>query len=356
MTLELLKELSEIDGTPGFEKEVRDVMKREFNKVADEITFDKLGSVIGILNGDASGPRIMITGHMDETGFMVNDITNDGFIKFQVNGGFWSQVLLSQKVTITTRECKKYTGVIGSKPPHILSPEDKSKPFDIKDMFIDIGVYSKEEAVSLGIRTGDMITPKTDFEVLGNKDFVLGKAWDCRIGCAALIEIMNRLKGIKIPNTLYAVGTVMEEAGCRGAQVSAYKIKPDIGIAIDVGIGNDIPSGDGLHCKLGEGPQILIYDSGTVGHRYLRELLESICDEKKIKYQSAILKGGATDAKSISLANDGTPSLSICLPARYIHSHTSIINLKDFEATVEMLVELIKRLDSKTVQKLTYEY
>ena len=175
--LTMLKDLTDADAIAGNEREAREVMERYLKPLADEISYDRLGSIIGLKKGNEEGPKIMVSGHLDEVGFMVSKITDEGFIKFQTIGGWWSQVMLSQQVTITTRDGKKVHGVIGSVPPHILSAEERKKPFEIKQMFIDIGVSSKEKVLELGIKPGDMITPYIEFRQMADEKYLLAKAW-----------------------------------------------------------------------------------------------------------------------------------------------------------------------------------
>ncbi len=353
-TVQFLKEITDLNGVPGNEKEVRDYMREKMQDNTDEITYDKIGSIIGVKKGLEGGPKIMISGHMDEVGFMVTRIDNEGFIKFQTLGGWWSQVMLAQQVTITTRTGKKIHGVIGSKPPHALSPEERNKVADIKSMFIDCGVASKEEAEALGIKPGDMITPYIEFKELGNSDYLLAKAWDNRIGCAIVIDILNNLKGQEHPNEYYAVGTVQEEVGCRGAKTAAYKINPDIGISIDVGLALDVPgSSEKEGMEMGKGFQIDLLNNGTIGHKEFREYIENLANELDIKYQLCVTPGG-TDASMIHTAHDGAPSLSIGIPSRYIHSHTSMIHKQDYLGAVKLLTEMVKRIDRDLVNKITF--
>ncbi|QVK20072.1 M42 family metallopeptidase [Mycoplasmatota bacterium] len=350
---EFLKVLSELNGVPGNETQVKNFMKAELTDIVDEISYDNIGSIIGKKVGNPDGPRVMVAGHMDEVGFMVTKIDKDGYIKIHPLGGWWGQVVLAQQVTITTTEGSEIHGVIGSKPPHILTPEERKKPTEIKNVFVDIGVKDKAAAEELGILTGDMVTPYIEFREMANPDYLLGKAWDDRIGCAIAIEVAKNLKNEKHDNIYYAVGTVQEEVGTRGAGTTANFVDPDIGIALDVTIATDIPGGDGL-CKFGEGPQILVYDGALVGHRGLRKHLLEVAEKHEIPVQVGYLARGGTDAGKMSLAHSGAPAVSICLPARYIHSHTSMIHRKDYEATIKLVTELVKSLDRETVNKITY--
>jgi putative aminopeptidase FrvX len=354
-TLTMLKDLTDANAVPGNEREARDVMKRYLTPVTDEITYDNLGSIIGVKKGLENGPRIMVSGHLDEVGFMVSKITDKGFIKFQTLGGWWSQVMLAQQVTITNGKGERFHGVIGSKPPHILSADDRKKPAEIKDMFIDLGIGSKEEVEKLGIRPGDMITPYIEFRTMADEKYLLAKAWDNRIGCAIAIDVLNQLKGTKHENVVYATGNVQEEVGLRGAKTAAFKINPDIAIATDVGIAGDTPGIKDNDNAMGKGPQIFMYDSSMVGHKGLRDFVINVAEELNIPYQLEALGGGGTDAGSMHLVHHGAPGIAICIPSRYIHSHTSMIHRDDFENAVKLIVEMIKRLDADTVNRITYE-
>jgi len=353
--LELLKELSEANGIPAHEKNVSDILKREFLKVVpeDNILYDGLGSIAAFKVGNKKGPKILIVGHMDEIGMIVTKITEEGFLKFQTIGGWWSQVMLAQQMNITTSTGKVFRGVIGSKPPHILTEEELKTPAKIDDMYIDLGVENKEEVEKLGIKIGDMITPAIDFRVLANENYLLGKAWDDRIGCAVAIEVLKQLQDVDHPNIVYAAGSTQEEVGLRGAKTLANLIKPDIAFALDTSIARDLPGTDGS-IKLGKGPGIMLYDSSAIGHVALREKVVEIANELNIPYQFDYLKRGGTDSGAIHTANSGCPSLSICVETRYVHSHTSIIHKEDYLATVKLIVEVSKRLDAKTVNQITY--
>src|SRR5699024_10210456 len=182
-TLTMLKELTDAKGIPGNEKEPREVMETYLKPYSDEEYTDNLGSLIGKKTGETDGPKTNVAGHLDEVGFMVKRIDKEGFIYFQTVGGWWSQVMLAQRVTIMGSK-GDVTGIIGSKPPHILSAEARKKPVEIKDMFIDVGASNKEEAESFGIKPGDSIVPYFEFTPLKNENMLLAKAWDNRIGCA----------------------------------------------------------------------------------------------------------------------------------------------------------------------------
>lgn len=354
--LTMLKDLTDAKGIPGNEREAREVMQKYIAPFADEVSQDGLGSLIAKKVGDANGPKIMVAGHLDEIGFMVTSIDERGYVKFQPVGGWWEQVMLAQRVTIMTKN-GDVPGVIGSKPPHILPPEARKKPVDKKDMFIDIGASSREEAAEFGVRPGDSIVPVCEFTVMKNEKMLMAKAWDNRIGCAIAIEVLRRLKDEQHPNVVYGVGTVQEEVGLRGAKTSAAQIQPDIGFGVDVGIAGDTPGvteKDAL-AKMGKGPQILIYDASMIGHKGLRDFVTNTADENSIPYQFDSVAAGGTDSGAIHITANGVPSLSITIATRYIHTHAAMLHRDDFENAVKLIVEVIKKLDRNTVNEITFQ-
>ncbi len=351
--LEMFRELTEAPGAPGFETEARNVMKKYIEPHVDELSFDGLGSLIGKKTGDETGPKIVLAGHLDEVGFMVTQITEDGFLKFQTLGGWWSQVMLAQRVHIQTRN-GLIEGIVGSVPPHLMPPEARKKVVEIKDMFIDVGASSKKEAEEFGVRPGDAIVPICPFSVMKNPKLMVAKAWDNRLGCAAAIEVAKRLKDRKHPNTVYAVGTVQEEVGARGGRTVAQMLRPDIAISVDVGIAGDTPgiNRNQAPSKMGAGPEICLYDATMIGHEGLRNLIISIAEEENIPYQLSIVPGGGTDAGPMHTVGSGIPSIALSVPTRYIHSHASILHYDDFENLVKLIVALVERLDQKQVDAL----
>ncbi|MBO8142435.1 MAG: M42 family metallopeptidase [Firmicutes bacterium] len=328
-------------------------MERHLTPVVDQITRDRLGSVIGKKRGTADGPRVMLAGHLDEVGFMVSMITDDGFIRFQTLGGWWEQVMLAQRVVIKTRK-GDVPGVIGSKPPHVLSPDERKKIVEKKDMFIDVGAAGKAEAEEMGIRPGDPVVPAGDFTVLANGRCVMAKALDNRVGCALAVEVLRRLQGVDHPNTVYGVGTVQEEVGLRGAQTSAHAVEPDVGIALEVAVAGDVPGmkPEQAQAKLGKGPVLLLYDATLVPNVKLRDLVIDTAESEGIPLQFDVMPGGGTDAGRIHLFGRGAAAVCIGVPTRYIHSHAGILDRNDFEAAARLVTAVVRRLDETTVDDL----
>ena len=350
-TQQFLKDLVDAHGAPGFEGMVAGVMQGHLKDVGP-ITRDKLGSFICEKRGTSDGPRVMLAGHLDEVGFMVKSIDKNGFVRFLPLGGWWGHVVLAQRLIIKTRK-GDVLGVVGSKPPHELRDEDRKKVLEVREMFIDVGATSDWDARKrLDIRPGDAIIPDSPFAVMANPNVYLAKAWDNRIGCAMAAETARQLKGVAHPNTVFAVATVQEEVGLRGAQTSAFKIQPDVAFALDVGIAHDSPGTEGDE-KLGGGPLVVVYDATSIPNRGLLDLVIDTAKKIKVPLQFESVERGGTDAGRIHVTGQGVPSISMGVPARYIHSHVSMIDRRDFDSTVKLLVALVKRLDKKTVASLT---
>ncbi len=353
-TEKLLKEITEAPGLPGYEGEARAVMRHALEGTAAEISQDGLGSLIAVLPGAAERPRVMLAGHLDEVGFIVRYITDNGFIRFLQLGGWWDQVLLAHQVVVKTSK-GDVVGVIGAKPPHMLKEEERNKVVEKDAMYIDVGASSRAQVEEMGIRVGDPIIPRTEFTIMAGGKTYLSKAWDNRIGCAMIVEAFRALNGQPHPNTVYGVGTVQEEVGLRGARTSAYAVDPDVGLVLEVGIAGDVPDmkpEEGVG-RLGGGVLFLAYDGTMIPNLKLRDLAIDTAKSNGIPYAVDLMPRGGTDGGPIHQNRRGVPSLVIGVPARHIHSHQGIIHRDDFDAAVRLLVALIKRLDAQTVAGLT---
>ncbi len=349
-TREMFKTLTELPGAPGNEHAVRKFMRQELGKYADHLIQDNLGSVFGVKEGQEDGPRIMVAGHMDEVGFMVSQITDNGMLRFQPLGGWWNQVMLATRVDIIVGETT-IPGVIGSIPPHLLSEELRSKPMEIKNMLIDIGADNKQDALALGVRPGQQIVPFSPFTPMANDKKIMAKAWDNRYGCGLAIELLKELKDEKLPNQLFSGATVMEEVGLRGAQTAASLIKPDLFFALDASPANDATGDKNEFGQLGEGTLLRILDRSMVTHRGMREFILDTAETHKIPYQYFVSQGG-TDAGRVHTANEGIPSSVIGICSRYIHTSASIIHTDDYAAAKELLTKLVKATDRTTLETI----
>jgi endoglucanase len=352
-TERLLKEITEAGGVPGYEGDVRTVM-HDFVKDIADIQQDKMGSFIAKHVGQDDGPRVMLAGHMDEIGFMVKLITKEGFVKFVPLGGWWDQVLLGHRVTIKTAQ-GDVLGVLGAKPPHMLDSEERKKIVEKKDMYIDVGACSEEEVRQMGLRPGDPIIPVSEFTRLANQKCFLSKAFDDRVGCALAIQALRQLVDEGHPNSVYAVGTVQEEVGLRGAKTSAFAINPDVGIVLEVDIAGDVPGikPEETSVTMGGGPSLLVYDARMIPNLKLRDLVVATAEELQIPLQYSAMPGGATDGAQIHLHNEGVPTVVIGVPTRHIHSHNAILCRDDYDQALQLIVALVRKLDAETVSGLT---
>ena len=340
--VEILEELSNANGVTGREDEVRNIIKNLMNPFADEIREDKLGNLIAFKKGKADAPTIMIAAHMDEVGLMIKNIKKKGFLQFTKIGGIDDRVILAQKVIVQTDK-GLLPGVIGSKPVHIQKEEEKKKVIDSDKLFIDVGARDKEEVEKMGVQVGDVVSFDTKFTQIGN-GVVLGKAFDDRVGCTVMVETFRKLENIDC--NVYAVGTIQEEVGLRGATIAAFQIKPDIGIALDSTVAGDMPGiGEGdAPAKMGEGPVLTVADAGLIAHPKVLRLLIDSAKENKIVYQLETGIRGATDAARIALSREGVPSGVISVAARYIHSPSGIVDISDIEKAVQLTTATIKNV------------
>ncbi len=350
---QLLKTLTEAHGVPGYETPIRAVV-RNYMQPLGELTQDRLGSVICMVKGVEKTPKVMLAGHMDEIGFMVKQLTKEGFIKFLPLGGWFDQVLLGQRIIIKTGK-GDVLGVIGAKPPHMLSLEERSKVVLRKEMYIDIGASSEEELNQFGIQVGDPIVPDSDFQILANGKSYLSKAFDDRVGVAIIVSALQALKERSHPNTVFGAATVMEEVGLRGATTCVNMVQPDVAIILESDIAGDVPGikEEDSKVKLGGGPSMLVYDARMIPNHKLGNLVTRTASELGIKLQLSSIEGGGTDGGAIHLYKTGVPTVVLAVPARHIHSHNSIINRDDYDSAVKLVVELITRLDADTVAELT---
>ena len=343
MTLvETLEKLCNAHGVTGREEQVAALMEKFLKPYVDEVRQDKLGNVIGVKKGKKNAPKVMLAAHMDEIGLLVKTISKEGFLQFAKIGGIDDRILLAQSVLVLA-EKGPLRGIIGSKPPHIQKEEERKRIIPYDELFIDIGATSREEAQKMGVKVGDTIAFDAKFARIG-KNIATGKALDDRIGCAIIIEALKRLE--KTECTVYAVGTIEEEVGLRGASTSAFGICPDVGIALDVTVAGDTPGVKEVEAPVvtRKGPALTVADAGLIVPPKVLKLLVETAEENKIPYQLETGLAGSTDAARILLTREGVPSGVISIPTRYIHSPTSMLDLDDVEKAVRLLVAVLKKI------------
>ncbi|MDD5417594.1 MAG: M42 family metallopeptidase [Candidatus Nanoarchaeia archaeon] len=339
---ELLKKLCDAHGASGYEDNVAEIIKNELSKYSDEVVKDRLGNVIA--KKGSGNPVIMIAAHMDEIGFVVKHIDKKGYIWFITIGGFYEPAIFGTRIVIHT-EKGNVIGVVGSRPPHLMEEEERKRPIKKKELYIDVGAKNKEDAEALGIKIGDSITFDQEMKFLPN-GFVTGKAIDDRAGCVALIELMKHLDEFK--GTVYAVATVQEEVGLKGAKVSAFKIKPEVGIVLDTGLAGGCPGikEQETDAKSGKGPVITYIEAGgrgLIADPLLNKWLIKVAEENNIPVQLEVMDSGMTDGAIMNITGEGIPTTSISIPSKNIHSPVEICNIRDIENAVKLVVYAIKK-------------
>jgi putative aminopeptidase FrvX len=340
-----LEKLSNAQGVAGREDEVRNLMIKLLKPLADEVTIDRMENVIAVKKGKKSAPKVMLAAHMDEVGLMVKTITKEGFVQFTKLGGIDDRILLAQKVNVLTEKVS-LPGVIGSKPPHIQKEEERKKIVAFDEMFIDIGATSRDDVKAMGVKIGDPIAFDATYTKL-SKDVVMGKAFDNRAGCAVMVETLKQLGDTDC--TIYAVGTVQEEVGLRGAATATFGVDPDVGIALDVTIAGDVPGVREFDTsvKVSKGPALSVSDSGLITHPKVLRWLIDTASENKIEYQLETGLLGTTDAARMALTRQGVPSGTISIPARYIHSPVGIVSLKDLEGCAKLAALAVQKIQTR---------
>ena len=340
MNIALLKLICETAGAPGFQERVRQLVLKEIDGIVDEISIDNLGNVTAIKHGKSSEKKVMIAAHMDEIGFIVTHIDDNGFVRFHTLGGFDPKTLTAQRVILHGE--KDLIGVMGSKPIHVMSTEERNKVPKTTDYFIDLGMSKKE--VEKYISIGNPITRERKLIEMG--DCVNCKSLDNRVSVFILIETLKRLKSF--PYDIYAVFTVQEEVGIRGAQVSAMEIKPDFGFGLDTTIAYDVP-GASTHEKiteLGKGAAIKIMDSSTICDYRMVKYMKEVAAKHKIKTQLEILPAGGTDTMGVQRSSPGgSIAGAVSIPTRHIHQVIEMAHKDDIHQSINLLQKCIENLE-----------
>ncbi|MGX7030732.1 glutamyl aminopeptidase [Vagococcus zengguangii] len=352
-TISLIKELTEVQGTSGFEDDVRALMNKKMTPLVDRIEYDGLGGIFGIKKSkNPEAKTVMVAAHMDEVGFMLTQIMDNGLMRVQPLGGWNPYVVSAQRFTLKTRK-GDYPIVSSSVPPHLLRGSNGQSNVQVTDILFDAGFESKEEALEYGVRQGDSIVPDVETVVSANGKNLIGKAWDNRYGCVAVIEMLEALKDVELPFHLVAGANVQEEVGLRGARPSTHKFKPDLFFAVDCSPADDLEGKKETFGKLGEGFLVRIFDPGMIMLKRMREFVLDLAEEHEIPHQYFVSKGG-TDAGAAHMMNDGIPSTVIGVPGRYIHTHQTMYRLSDYEAAKKMLITSMTTLTNEKINEIIY--
>ena len=337
----LLKKICEAPGAPGFEEKIRNIVLKEVESHVDKLTVDNMGSIVAYKKGKDSSKKVMVAAHMDEIGFLVSHIDNNGFIRFQTLGGFDPKTLTSQRVIIHGK--KDIIGVMGSKPIHMMKAEERNKPSKIEDYYIDCGM-SKEEVEKI-VEIGNPITRQRELIEMG--DCVNCKSIDNRVSVYILVEALKKLK--ETPYDFYAVFTVQEEVGLRGANVASHHIDPDFGLALDTTIAFDLPGAQDHEkvTELGKGTAIKIMDASAICDSRMVKFLKETASKHKIPWQPEILAAGGTDTAGVQrMGKQGSIAGAISIPTRHLHQVIEMAHKNDIVHSIDLLVSAVEEIDT----------
>ena len=350
-TVELLRSITNAAGAPGFEEPIRKVMLDAMKPYASSIAFDGLGSILATQG--STGPRIMIDAHMDELGGVVRRVTPRGLLTMQMLGGWLDQALVDQRWTIVGSK-GPVRAVTGIRDVHVVPPEERTRVYSRDSLFLDVGATSEAEVAALGIGPGDPVVPDAPFEVMNGTQNYLAKAWDDRVGCGVAVEAMRRLASAPHPNQIVWAITTQEEIGLRGAHTAVEIAKPELAIAVEGGITGDVFAGrpEETQVKLGAGPGLFLYDSSALPNRRLVAFVREIAAAAKLPLQLDVVQGYGDDSAELQKALGGVPTVNLVVPVRYTHSHNGIINRRDFDQMVDLLVGILQKLDATAVKRL----
>ena len=346
-------EISNISGGSGDEERIATYIKNELKKYGyNRFERDNLGTMSVVIKGsEKDAPKTIIESHMDAPAFIVSNIDSDGFLKFHPVGGWWSHVVLGQRLKITNSKNKEWIGIVGAKPPHIIKPEERSKVIQINQMFIDIGAKNKQEVLKkFKINIGDRIVPEVKAIRLNKTDLFSGNGYDDRAGCAVNFMLLKWIaqNKIKPKGDLIITFSTQEEVGLRGAKTAAQKFNADIGFGLDVTIAFDMPGVEKGNVKLRTGAALGVMDGRTIASKTLFSFMESLAIKEKIMYQPDVLPYGGTDAAEIQRAHDGAYAMSLSIPMRYLHTYHETVSINDVKEVIRILEAYVLNMDKKT--------
>ena len=326
---ELIKKLTETYGPSGHEERIREVIRAEIEGLADEVRVDALGNLIALKRGKGQGIKVMLAAHMDEIGIIVTHVDEKGFLRFAPVGGVRPLTLLGGRAVFAD-------GTVGTFGMEKREPEEAKKIPTFDKLFLDVGAGDKE---SVPVKVGDVACFQRPFVAQGDR--LIAKAFDDRIGCAVLIQVMRDLK--ETPHDVYFVFSVQEEVGLRGATTSTYGIQPDLGISVDVTRTGDTPEAHPMAVSLGAGPAIKVKDGRMLAHPAVKDLLVRTAEELGIPYQLEVLERGTTDAAAIQISREGVPAGCLSIPCRYVHTPSEMVDYNDVANAVKLLVAVLSK-------------
>lgn len=338
INLSLLKELCETPGAPGREDRIREIVARELGPLCDEVSTDAIGNVIGVRRGSRGG-TLMLAAHMDEIAFMVSHVSDKGFLHFVPLGGFDPKTLAAQRVVVHGRE--DLPGVLGVRPIHLQEEEDRKRPPRLEDFFIDVGLPA--EKVKERVRPGDVVTRERELVPVG--DLLCGKSFDDRVGLFVMIEALRAARpGLM---DVHVVASAQEEVGLRGAQAATWHVRPDVAIALDVTIANDVPFTEAWRTvtELGKGVAIKAFDASVIPNWKLVDFMRETCDARGVPWQVEVLPRGGTDAGAMQRSAGGAVAGCVSVPTRYVHTVTEMVHPRDVRAAIDLTAALIEECE-----------
>ncbi|HUA86734.1 MAG TPA: M42 family metallopeptidase [Bryobacteraceae bacterium] len=350
-TVDLLRRLADAPGPPGFEDPVRKLIVDAIKPYASSIRYDGMGSMLAVQGTE--GPRIMVDAHMDELGGVIRRITPRGLMTMQMLGGWLDQALVDQRWIIIGSK-GPVRAVTGIRDAHLVPADQRTRIISRDSIFLDVGAQSDAEVRNMGIEPGSPVVPDAPFTVLNGTQNYLGKAWDDRVGCAVIVEAMRRLASMPHANQIIYALTTQEEIGLRGAHTASEEAKADIGIALEAGVTGDVFGGNAelSQEKLGAGPGIFLYNNSQIPNRKFVEFVKQTAAAKNLPLQFDLVQGYGDDSAEIQKSNGGVPTVCLLVPVRYTHAHNGIMNRRDFDQTVDLLVALLQQLDAGAVKKI----
>lgn len=331
LEIDLLRRLSNAFGPPGAEEEPREILRDELEDCADEIRVDKLGNILFYHKGEEGFPTVMLAAHTDEVAFLTTYIEETGFLRFHTLGSVTADIMPGQRILFRGKQ-RPLRGIVGTRPPYIMTEEERKKPVSAVDLFIDIGAESREDAEEKGIYIGMTGVFDVEFTELGG-GYLRGKAFDDRAGCAVMARAFRSLK--RSPCNIVAVGTVQGEVGLRGARTAAWQVEPDYALAIEGTFAADVPGTrpHQMSAKLKGGPVVTIVDASVIAHPKVLQALIAVAETEGIPYQFKKMPMGGTDAGAIHLTRAGVPSGTVAVPCRYVHGPASVTHADDIDNT-----------------------
>jgi len=345
MDVELLRRLSNAFGPPGAEEEPREILREALEDVADEVRVDRLGNIFFHHRGEEGRPTVMLAAHTDEVAFLVTHIEETGFLRFHTLGGITANIMPGQRIILRGRR-GPLKGIVGTKPPHIMTEEERKRMVPMEDLFIDVGAENREAAEEKGCHIGMTGVFDVEFAELGG-GYLRGKAFDDRAGCAVMVQAFKALAGS--PCNVVAVGTVQEEVGLRGARTAAWQAEPDYALALEGTFAADVPGSKPhqMSARLRGGPVVTIADRSVIAHPKVLQALMEAAEAKAIPYQFKKIPRGGTDAGAIHLTRAGVPSGTVAVPCRYIHGPASVAHIDDLENTARLVEAFVRRISQR---------